>query len=77
MIPNVSITGEVTAFKLPTIQNKYTGHYVDVDIYGTVNFTSNVGAQLGFRTMDVGYLVKTDSGSMTLKGLYLGIVARY
>ena len=77
VIPNVSITGEVTAFKLPTIQNKYTGHYVDVDIYGTVNFTSNVGAQLGFRTMDVGYLVKTDSGSMTLKGLYLGIVARY
>jgi hypothetical protein len=77
VVPNISITGEVTAFKLPTIQNKYSGHYVDVDVYGTVNFTRNVGAQLGFRAMDAGYLVKTDTGNMTLKGLYLGVVARY
>jgi hypothetical protein len=78
VVPNVSITGEVTAFKLPdSIDNRYGGHYVDVDIYGTVNFTNNVGAQAGYRSLDLGYLVKKDTGSFKLKGLYFGLVARY
>jgi hypothetical protein len=77
IVPAISITGEVTAFKLPTVQSKYAGHFVDVDIYGTVSWTKNVGTQIGFRSMDVGYLVKRDTGNMTLKGLYVGIVARY
>ena len=51
-----------------------SGHYVDLDIYGTVNFTNNVGAQVGYRSLDVGYLVDTDTGSFTLKGMYFGIV---
>ena len=44
---NISITGEVTGFKLPdSIDDRYGGHYVDLDIYGTANFTNNVGAQV-------------------------------
>src|SRR5262249_8940275 len=39
VVPNIAITGEVTGFKLPTVENRYAGHYVDVDIYGTMNFT--------------------------------------
>jgi hypothetical protein len=78
VVPNISITGEVTGFKLPTsIDKRYGAHYVDVDIYGTVNFNNYVGAQLGYRSLDVYYLVKSDTGSLTLKGLYFGIVARY
>jgi hypothetical protein len=78
VVPNISITGEVTAFKLPdSIDSRYGGHYVDVDVYGTVNFTNNVGAQVGYRTLDLGYLVKQDTGSFKLKGLYFGLVARY
>ena len=77
IVPGVSITGEVTAFKIPTVQDKYGGHFADVDIYGTVNWTNNVGTQIGYRDMDVGLLVKRDSGAMTLKGLYVSIVARY
>jgi hypothetical protein len=75
---NVSITGEVTGFKLPMrlIENS-SGHYVDVDIRGVYNFTNNVGVQFGYRTFDVGYVVETDTGSFTLKGLFFGIVARY
>jgi hypothetical protein len=78
VVPNISITGEVTGFKLPQnlIQDAHA-HYVDVDVYGTVNFTNNIGAQLGYRSLDVGYLVKTDSGVLKLKGLYFGVVARY
>ena len=78
VVPAVSITGEVTGFRLPdSIDNRYGAHYVDVDIYGTVNFTNNFGVQGGYRSLDMGYLIKQDTGSFVLKGPYFGIVARY
>jgi len=77
-VPNISITGEVTGFKLPESLIKNTsGHYLDVNVYGTLNFTDNVGVQAGIRSFDVGYLVKTDTGSFTMTGLFFGVVARY
>lgn len=77
-VENVSITGEITGFRLPEnlIKNS-TGHYLDIDFYGTYNFTRNVGAQFGFRSFDVGYVVDNDSGDFTLRGVYIGLVARY
>jgi hypothetical protein len=76
-VPNISITGEVTGFKLPTVENRYAGHYVDVDVYGTINFTNYVGVQGGYRALDMGYLVKEDTGSFTLRGPYIAAVVRY
>jgi hypothetical protein len=78
VVPNISVTAEITGFNLPEhlIKNS-TGHYLDVNVYGTLNFTDNVGVQLGFRSFDVGYVVNTDSGSFTLTGLFFGVVARY
>ena len=78
VVPNIALTIEVTGFKLPDNAVADTrAHYLDFDLYGTVNFTDYVGAQLGYRTLDVGYLVDTDSGDMKLRGMYFGIVARY
>jgi hypothetical protein len=80
VVPNISITGELTGFKLPQhLIEGTSAHYVDFDLYGTVNFTNNVGAQFGYRSLDVGYVVNTgrDSGTFTLKGIYFGVVARY
>jgi hypothetical protein len=78
IVPNISVTGELTGFDLPnSIDKRYAAHYVDIDLYGTLNFTNNFGVQGGFRSMDVGYVVKEDSGSFTLKGVYFGVVARY
>jgi hypothetical protein len=78
VVPRVSITGEVTGFKLPdSIDEHYAAHYVDIDLYGTVNATTNVGVKVGYRSLDLGYLIKQDTGAFTLKGLYFGIVARY
>ena len=77
VVPNVSITGEVSGFKVSSLGDVHNGHWTDVDIYGTANFTRNVGAQIGFRSVDLGYQIKADSGSLTLKGVYFGIVARY
>jgi hypothetical protein len=78
VVPNISITGELTAFKLPTsVDGRYAAHYVDVDIYGTVNLTNNVGFKGGYRSLDMGYLVKQDIGSLVMRGIYFGVVARY
>ena len=77
VVPNISITGELTAFQLPTIQGQYSGHYVDVDAYATLNFTNNIGVKGGFRSLNVGYLVKQDTGAFTLNGVYFSAVLRY
>jgi hypothetical protein len=79
VVPNISITGEFSGF--PEIgtagTSRYGGKYYDIDIYGTINFNNYVGAQVGYRSFDVLYKVNQDSGTMKLKGLYFGGVARF
>jgi hypothetical protein len=78
VVPNISITGELTAFKLPSsIDERYDGHYVDLDIYGTVNFNNYIGVKGGYRSTNVGYLIRADTGALDLKGIYFGAVVRY
>ena len=36
-----------------------------------------IGAQVGYRSFDLGYVVQDDTGSFELRGLYFGVVARY
>jgi hypothetical protein len=78
IVPNISVTGEVTAFKIPdTVDSQYNAHYVDIDVYGTLNFTNNIAINGGYRSRDVGYLIKSDSGAFVLRGIYFGAVLRY
>jgi hypothetical protein len=80
VIPNISITGEFTFFKLPEQaldSEDYSARYYDFDLYGTVNFNEHIGAQLGYRSFDVFYKVKRDTGTLKLDGLYFGVVARF
>ena len=37
----------------------------------------DVGAQLGFRRLDMGYIFEDDRGDFGAKGLYFGGVVRY
>ena len=80
-VPNIAFTGEITGFTLgwapESIRGATNGHYADLDFYGTVNFTNNVGVQGGYRRFDVGYELKNDAGAFTVKGIYLNFVARY
>ncbi len=73
---HVSITGEITGMKVPRIQD-YVGSFFDLDIYGTVNFTNNVGVQAGYRTLDAAYTAKQDTGTLELRGLYFTGVVRF
>jgi hypothetical protein len=77
VLPNVSITGEFTFFKVPDIDEDYGGHYYDFDLYGTVNFIENVGVQVGYRSFNVVYKVEQDGGDLQLRGLYFGGVVRF
>lgn len=80
VVPNISITGEFTFFKLPeraVDSEDYSAKYYDFDLYGTVNFNEHLGAQVGYRSFDVFYKVKRDTGTLKLKGLYFGGVARF
>jgi hypothetical protein len=79
IVPNISITGEFSGFPEvgTTGSSRYGGKYYDFDIYGTVNFNDHLGAQAGYRSLDVLYKVERDSGTMKLKGLYFGGVARF
>jgi hypothetical protein len=80
VVPNISITGEFTLFKLPEkalTTEDYSAKYYDFDLYGTVNFNNYVGAQLGYRSFDVFYKVKRDTGTLNLKGPYFGGVVRF
>ncbi len=80
VVNNISITAEVTGFKLPQsvdTKNHSTGHFIDFDLYGTVNFVNNVGVQIGYRSIDVMYHIKNDEGTFNLGGLYFTGVARF
>jgi hypothetical protein len=79
IVPNISVTGEFSGFPEigTTGSSRYGGKYYDFDLYGTVNFSDHLGAQAGYRSLDVLYKVKKDSGTMKLKGLYFGGVARF
>jgi hypothetical protein len=76
--PNISITGEITGVTVPeSVSARYNAHYVDVDVYGTLNFTNNIGVKGGYRALDLGYHINDDTGSFVLKGIYFGAVLRY
>jgi hypothetical protein len=80
IVPNVSITGEVSFFKVPenlAEQLDAGGRYIDYDFYGTFNFNRNVGAQLGLRSIDAFYESDLDSGALKFAGWYFGAVVRY
>jgi hypothetical protein len=75
--PNISITGELSGIKLPELVQDVRGHFVDFDIYGTINFTNNIGAKFGYRAMDLEFLVDGSAAHLKPQGLYFGVVARY
>lgn len=78
VVPNISITGELSGFKLPdSIDEDYGGKFIDFDLYGSVNFTDNFGAQVGYRSFDVFYRVEEDEGTLKVRGMYFGGVVRF
>jgi hypothetical protein len=79
-VKNVSLTAKIQGFRLPESvdsERRYSLRILDVDLYATLNFTDNFGAQAGYRSFDVTYRVKEDSGDFLVKGYYIGGVVRF
>ncbi len=75
---NLALNAEASYFKVPdSASEDYKGRYVDFDVYAAFNPHKNVGVQAGYRSIDVFYDVKNDTGSLTFKGLYLGGTVRF
>lgn len=75
---NLALNAEVSYFKVPeSASEDYRGRYLDFDLYATFNPHKNVGVQAGYRSIDVFYLSKNDTGTLTFKGLYFGGTARF
>ncbi len=78
VVSNISITGEVGAIYLPAaFEQDVDISGIDIDIYGTVNFTNNFGAQIGYRHFSATYTGAADRGDLKMKGVYFGGVARF
>jgi hypothetical protein len=80
IVPNVSITGEVSFFNVPdslSEQLNGEGRYLDYDFYGTANFNRHAGVQIGLRSIDVQYRKDVDAGTLNFTGWYFGGVIRY
>jgi hypothetical protein len=75
---NLALNAEASYFKIPeSASDEYRGRYVDFDIYATFNPHKNVGVQAGYRSIDLFYDAKDDSGTVTFKGLYFGGTVRF
>jgi hypothetical protein len=75
-VPNAAATFELSWLHVPDIEG-HSATYIDWDLYGTVNFHPNVGAQVGYRSMDVNYTIERDFGDLVLRGLYFNGVVRF
>ena len=75
---NVAFGGEFTFFQIPGGEDRdYDGSYFDYDVYGTINFTKNVGVTGGWRKLDLDYTDELDFGSLDLAGWYIMGVVRF
>jgi hypothetical protein len=78
--PMIAISGELTGSKVLNSlidTDRYDGHYLDYDIYGLVNFNNYVGAQVGYRSIDVNVEADSDTGTLKVTGLYFMGVVRF
>ena len=74
----LSVAAEVTAIRLPNnVVNKYSGRYVDVDIYAAMNFIESLGLQIGYRSLDLSLVANEDIADLRLAGIYLGALLRF
>lgn len=77
---HLAINGEISFFRMPeslATQLEGRGSYTDYDFNATYNFNRYVGAQLGYRKVDILYEATRDGANLEFAGIYFGSVIRY
>jgi len=83
VLPYLAINMDLSLFNLnafhlpPSIVKDTTATYYDLDIDGTINFTNNFGAQVGWRKMTTTLGISGDRGNLQFQGLWFGAALRY
>jgi len=72
--PLVAITGEFSGLKVSN--DEFDVKLFDFDINGTIG-SRNAGAQIGYRSVVVDYLVDADTGDLKMQGMYFGGFVRF
>lgn len=78
--PNLALTSELSFFRVPdSLAERIDGDgsYTDFDVNLTYNLNRFIGAQAGYRRVNIFYDVDLDSGTLKFTGLYFGGVVRY
>jgi len=74
---NLSITGEISGFRLPDIDEDYKANYADIDVYATFNVAHNFGVQAGWRRMNTFLQIEGDTGDIKFQGFWFGGALRF
>ena len=74
-----SVTGEFMFFDLPGGATSTHAHSADIDGYLLYNFHKHAGVQLGYRSFDASHTWGSplNTGSLTIRGPYVGGTARF
>ena len=72
---NVAISAEFTALKID--RDELNAKFYDFDVNAFVTFGKYIGAQGGYRSVTVEYLVDEDTGDLKMKGPYAGLILRF
>lgn len=73
--PQVAISAEFTALKID--RSEFNAKFYDFDVNAFVTFGKYIGAQGGYRSVTVEYLVDEDTGDLKMQGPYGGVILRF
>jgi len=82
-LPYLAVNFDLSMFNLDALNlpkslvKDTTATYYDLDVNGTINFTNNVGMQVGWRKMTTTLGLSTDHGNLKFQGLWFGAALRY
>jgi hypothetical protein len=71
----LTLKGEFALLYVPDRPNQnYGGHYLNAEAHARWALTRHVGANLGYRLIDIRHLGHSDSGKLKLRGLSVGVL---
>lgn len=75
LAPAFAVSGELTGLRFTSTD--FVARFVDFDVYAVVFFGGHAGAQAGYRSVDVEYLIDNDEGRLQMTGPYFGGILRF
>jgi len=72
---NLAISGELSGLKVPG--DTFDVSFWDFDISATASVSRHFGVEGGYRAVTADYAIDEDSGDLSMRGIYVGLVSRF